>query len=240
METLGSTGQDGNLDEGPVGRFRTDSDEEVVAVTTSRPARPSDPGTDREIDPGTDGGTDQGAVPDAAVREQAAAIVDALRTYVMETDRYIGERGGAAGLHRTDLDALTHVLAASHAGRTMTPGALSDLLRLSPPATSALLARLEQVGHVRRTHSATDRRRVEIEVEDQALEVAEGVFRPLGTAMGRMIAQYDEADRETVLRFLRDAVRVTREARGAAGDTSEVPVLPSTGRPGRRPSTGRG
>ncbi len=177
--------------------------------------------------------------PDAAGREQAAAIVDALRTYVMETDRYIGDRGGAAGLHRTDLDALTHVLAAAHAGQTMTAGALSELLRLSPPATSALLARLEQVGHVRRTHSATDRRRVEIEVEDQALDVAEGVFRPLGTAMGRMIAGYDEAERATVLRFLQDAVRVTREARGES-DPDGVPVLPSTGRPGRRPSTGRG
>jgi len=175
---------------------------------------------------------------DGSQHEQAAAIVDALREYVMETDRYISERGGAAGLHRTDLDALTHVLAAADSGETMTPGALSGLLRLSPPATSALLARLEQVGHVRRAYSATDRRRVEIEVEDRALEVAEGVFRPLGTAMGRMIARYDRADRETVLRFLHDAVRVTREARGDA-DATAVPVLPSTGRPRRRPSTGR-
>lgn len=195
-------------------------------MTTSRPARPRS------------GGRDGDATADLSEREQAAAIVDALRSYVMETDRYISERGGAAGLHRTDLDALTHVLAAAHAGETMTPGALSQLLGLSPPATSALLARLEQVGHVRRAHSATDRRRVEIEVEDQALDVAEAVFRPLGTAMGRMIAQYDQADRATVLRFLHDAVRVTQEARG--GGATAVPVLPSTGRPSRQRSTGRG
>lgn len=176
--------------------------------------------------------------PPERSREQSEAIVDALRTYVMETDRYIGERGGAAGLHRTDLDALTHVLAACEQGGTITPGALSELLRLSPPATSALLARLEQVGHVRRAHSSTDRRRVEIEVSDQALDVAEGVFRPLGTAMGRMIAGYSEQERDTVLRFLHDAVRATRSARGARDDESTVP--PYTGHVRRRPSTDQG
>ena len=175
---------------------------------------------------------------DERSREQAEAIVEALRTYVMETDRYVAERGGAAGLHRTDLDALTHVLAASESGSTITPGALSDLLRLSPPATSALLARLEQVGHVRRAHSTTDRRRVEIEVSDQALAVAEGVFRPLGTAMGRVIAGYGEDERETVLRFLRDAVRATRSARGET-DPDGPTLPPSTGRSRRRPSTDR-
>lgn len=150
--------------------------------------------------------------------DDAGAIVEALREYVMETDRYVDERGGAAGLHRTDLDALSHVLVAARTGTTMTPGALSEVMRLSPPATSALLTRLEQVGHVTRSHSATDRRRVEIEVNDQALDVADGVFRPLGTAMGRVLAGFDQAERAVVLRFLLEAVSATREARTQAAD----------------------
>lgn len=155
--------------------------------------------------------------------DDARAILDALREYVMETDRYVDERGGAAGLHRTDLDALTHVLGAARSGVTMTPGALSDLLRLSPPATSALLGRLEQVGHVSRSHSATDRRRVQIEVNQQALDVADGVFRPLGAAMGRVIAGFDAAEQALVLRFLVEAVAATREARTQAADPDPEP-----------------
>lgn len=149
----------------------------------------------------------------ASRREVAAALVDALRDYVVETDAYVDDKGGEAGLHRSDLNALAHVQRAAVTGENLTPGALAQLLRLSPPATSALLGRLEQVGHVRRSHSPTDRRRVQIEMSEQAASVARGVFAPLGAAVGRAMDEYSDDDLRLVLRFLRDVTAATHQAR---------------------------
>ncbi|GAB4071808.1 hypothetical protein GCM10028777_41150 [Angustibacter speluncae] len=148
-----------------------------------------------------------------ARREVAAALVDALRDYVVETDAYVDDRGGAVGLHRSDLNALTHVHRAAQSGESLTPGALAQLLRLSPPATSALLGRLEQVGHVHRTHSPTDRRRVQIEMTEQASGVASQVFTPLGIAVGRAMDGYSDEELRLVLRFLLDVTAATHRAR---------------------------
>ncbi len=149
----------------------------------------------------------------ASRREVAAALVDALRDYVVETDAYVDDKGGEAGLHRSDLNALAHVQRAAVTGQSLTPGALAQLLRLSPPATSALLGRLEQVGHVRRSHSPTDRRRVQIEMSEQAETVARGVFAPLGAAVGGAMDEYSDDDLRLVLRFLRDVTAATHRAR---------------------------
>lgn len=143
----------------------------------------------------------------------ALEIVDALRSFTAEMDRYIDTRGGAAGLHRTDLNALAHVLDARRAGGEMSPGELAHALGLSPPATSALLRRLESVGHVRRTHSKVDRRRVSVEMTDDAMGVALEIFGPIAATMRETIGSYSVAEREIVLRFLTDAVDAAARAR---------------------------
>ena len=153
--------------------------------------------------------------------ELALEIIDALRAFTTEMDRYIDTRGGAVGMHRTDLNALAHVLDARRSGGEMSPGELAHALGLSPPATSALLRRLESVGHVRRTHSQVDRRRVSVEMTDEAMGVAVGIFGPIATTMRETIGSYSLAERETVLRFLTDAVEAATRARehGDAGAT---------------------
>ena len=134
----------------------------------------------------------------------ALEIIDALRAFTTEMDRYIDTRGGAVGLHRTDLNALAHALG------------------LSPPATSAMLRRLESVGHVRRTQSEVDRRRVSVEMTDEAMGVALGIFGPIAGTMREVIGSYSVAERETVLRFLTDAVEAATRARTDDGEGGDV------------------
>ncbi|MEP6855669.1 MAG: MarR family transcriptional regulator [Pedococcus sp.] len=168
-------------------------------MSTSRPQRPQGPALAREI-------------------------IDALRAFTTEMDRYIATRGGAAGLHRTDLNALAHVLDARRCGGELSPGELAHALGLGAPATSAMLRRLESVGHVRRTHSQVDRRRVSVEMTDDAMGVAAGIFGPIATTMRDTIASYSVAERETVLRFLTDAVEAATQARtdGDGGAPSDA------------------
>lgn len=152
----------------------------------------------------------------------ALEIIDALRAFTTEMDRYIDTRGGAAGMHRTDLNALAHVLDARRSGGEMSPGELAHALGLSPPATSAMLRRLESVGHVRRTHSEVDRRRVSVEMTDEAMGVALGIFGPIAGTMREVIGSYSVAERETVLRFLTDAVEAATRARTDDGEGGDV------------------
>lgn len=147
----------------------------------------------------------------------AAAIVDALRAFTTAMDRYIDLHGGAVGMHRTDLVALAHVMDASRQGEHLTPGELAAALNLSAPATSALLTRLESVGHVQRTHASSDRRRVSIEMTDDAMAVGRRVFGPLAMEMQTAIGAYGRSDQELVLRFLTDILEATARATSSSG-----------------------
>ena len=159
---------------------------------------------------------DQGGGGDAQ-DPVSRAIVDALRNFTTAMDRYIDVHGGAVGMHRTDLVALAHVMDAGRRGDHLTPSELSTALNLSPPATSALLGRLEAVGHVRRTHASSDRRRVSIEMTDDAVGVGRRVFGPLAGEMAATLARYSPQERVLVLRFLTDVLAATAQATGAHG-----------------------
>jgi DNA-binding MarR family transcriptional regulator len=157
----------------------------------------------------------------------SAAIIDALRAFTTAMDRYIDVHGGAVGMHRTDLVALGHVMEAGRAGDHLTPTELASALNLSAPATSALLTRLEGVGHVQRTHASSDRRRVSIEMTDGAMAVGRQVFGPLAGEMQAAIGAYTRPEQELVLRFLTDVLaatgRATRPDRASSSDGAAEP-----------------
>ena len=159
----------------------------------------------------------------------SSAIIDALRSFTTAMDRYIDVHGGAVGMHRTDLVALGHVMEAGRAGVHLTPTELAAALNLSAPATSALLTRLEGVGHVQRTHASSDRRRVAIEMTDDAMAVGRQVFGPLAGEMQAAIGAYSRADQELVLRFLTDVLDATARATQPRGQGGSDPA-PTEGR----------
>jgi DNA-binding MarR family transcriptional regulator len=147
-----------------------------------------------------------GSVPARTRDARTTAIIDLLRAFSAAMERYIEVHGAAHGLHRTDLYALGHVMEAAREGRQLTPGELADALNLSSPATSALLARLEGVGHVRRSHSTTDRRRVSVEMTDEAMSVGRAIFMPLADDIAKVVSALSVSEQDTVLRFLAGVV----------------------------------
>jgi DNA-binding MarR family transcriptional regulator len=59
------------------------------------------------------------------------------------------------------------------AARSMTPGHLSNLMKLHPPAVSLAVSELERRGYLRRNRSPVDRRTVRIEVTTSGRKLAE-------------------------------------------------------------------
>ena len=134
-----------------------------------------------------------------------------LQTLTVESDRYAERFGAHHGLHRTDVNALALILAAARRGDPMSPTALARELRLSPSATTALIDRLEALGHVERTRPAGDRRRVALEVPEAALEEGRRMFVPLAAAFASAWTGFDAAEREVVARFLEVSTQAMRE-----------------------------
>jgi DNA-binding MarR family transcriptional regulator len=138
-----------------------------------------------------------------------------MRAFANELELYVAAAGREQEMHRTDLAGLSVVMDHQDAGEPMTPGRLSAALQLSAPATSAMLDRLERLGHVRRTPHVTDRRSVVVEMTEKARAVGGAMFGRLGQAYAPLFADYDEAQLELVAEFLARAAQVTSGARQA-------------------------
>lgn len=111
------------------------------------------------------------------------------------------------GINRTDgrcLDIL------DQHGR-MTAGALARESGLSTGAVTALLDRLERAGYVRRARDTVDRRRVMVELTDEARRRAWEIWGPMGEDAAAFFARYSDDELAFIRDFLRDGQRLLGE-----------------------------
>ncbi|MER6620782.1 MULTISPECIES: MarR family winged helix-turn-helix transcriptional regulator [unclassified Streptomyces] len=142
-------------------------------------------------------------------------LVHSLRAVTVEFDLLGAEFAARHGLHPTDVRALIHLLDAARAGTRATPGWLGEQLRLNSSGTTALVDRLERLGWVRRSRDTADRRRVLLEVEEEAARLGWAFFGPV---IGEVVAAaegFEAGELETVRRFLASVLESTRRARSA-------------------------
>jgi DNA-binding MarR family transcriptional regulator len=111
-------------------------------------------------------------------------------------------------LHPTDVQALS-VLAL--AGGQLTAGELARSLELSTGATTRLVDRLEQVGHVTRHADADDRRRRHVAISPAAMATAGSFFGRLATVLDTVVADYDAQEQATIRRFLTEVIAVVSD-----------------------------
>lgn len=88
------------------------------------------------------------------VVDEPIDVGDLIRSLVLAADYYRASAAQAMGVHVVELTAIGHI---SHAGQ-LTPRDLATKLRMTTPAITALLDRLEQRDMVRRRPNPADRR----------------------------------------------------------------------------------
>ncbi len=148
---------------------------------------------------------------DAGERQELALL---LRRLTVELDA-VGQRFAELhGLNRTDVRALVAVMDAARRGESLSAGGLGSAVELRSASVTALVDRLERVGHVRRVRDPEDRRRVTLEMSEDAraagAEHFGGLARDLVTAMG----DYSDEELAVVRRWLEDMTAVvTRHSR---------------------------
>ena len=112
------------------------------------------------------------------------------------------------GLGRTDVRALVAIMDAARQGRALTAGGLGAAVELSSASVTALLDRLERVGHVRRVRDPADRRRVGLELSDTALAAGGEFFGGLQRDLVAAMAGYTDEELDVVRRFLTEMTAV--------------------------------
>jgi DNA-binding MarR family transcriptional regulator len=140
---------------------------------------------------------------------QGYRLISELRTFMGRVERYMGDQSQMHHMHRTDLAALALIMD----GKATTPTQISKALGLSPSATSAMLSRLEQAGHVVRSQMPDNRRSVHIEVTDTARDVGRSMFGVLGRHMAPVLAQHSEQELARMADLMAQLVEAADRAR---------------------------
>ena len=131
-----------------------------------------------------------------------AEVADEVRRHQTAQDAFDDVAAGFMGINRTDLRCMDIV---DRAGQ-VTAGALARESGLSSGAVTTVIDRLEAAGYVRRVRDETDRRRVLVELTDEARRRAWEVWGPIAEEAGRLFAAYDEEQLRFILDFMGGAV----------------------------------
>jgi DNA-binding MarR family transcriptional regulator len=131
-----------------------------------------------------------------------------LRRLTVELDAVGGRFASTHGLNRTDVRALVAIMDAARGGEPITAGRLGAAVELSSASTTALLDRLERVGHLRRVCDPHDGRRVVLEMSESAMAAGAEHFGGLQRGLAAAMEAYTDEELELVSRFLRDMVDV--------------------------------
>ncbi|HYH77834.1 MAG TPA: MarR family transcriptional regulator [Arthrobacter sp.] len=157
------------------------------------------------------------------------SLVRLLQDFTLEANRYVDTAGARNDMHRTDLNALAVIMRHTAKGTVVTPGILRKELHLSSPATTALIDRLDQSGHVVRERLGSDRRQVQLRMTPKAFQDGSAMFMPLSRHMGTAMAGFAPEDLELVSRFMTAMVEATIAARQEA--SGEGPASPTEAPP---------
>lgn len=138
------------------------------------------------------------------MREQSPEmeIVHLLRKVTVEFGLRQAEFANLHGMHPTDVRALICLLDAERAGTDATAGRLGTQLGLNSAGTTAVIDRLERLGHLTRTRDPRDRRRVLLAVDPRAVELGRSFFGPLIENTVAVLRGFDESETAAVRRFL--------------------------------------
>jgi DNA-binding MarR family transcriptional regulator len=133
-------------------------------------------------------------------RSPAERVAGRARAVYREATALAAGFAADTGVGATDAGALAALDAA--AAGPLTASELGRQLGLSSGAVTKLIDRLEGAGMVARRRDTADRRRVYVTLTDKARAVGAARLAPIGARIEAAVAALDDAELETVDRFL--------------------------------------
>ncbi|MGB0100411.1 MAG: MarR family transcriptional regulator [Nocardioides sp.] len=132
--------------------------------------------------------------------EQTGSLV-ALREVIETGSRLRHLIARRAGLSESHLVAMEHLMRGP-----LGPGDLARILDVTTAASTGVVDRLVEHGHVERHPHERDRRRTQVEVTPAGREDVLGHLLPMFVALDRLDRSFDDHERAVVERYLRGVI----------------------------------
>jgi DNA-binding MarR family transcriptional regulator len=136
--------------------------------------------------------------------DQIVRVMEALQGWREAEQRASETSRKYMQLNETDMKALRFLMAARNQDLVATPGAIAAHLGISTAATTKVLDRLAQSGHITRSPHPTDRRALAIAITPETYTVAQETVGRQHVRRFDAAARLTPAERQTVIRFLED------------------------------------
>ena len=131
----------------------------------------------------------------------ASGTLVALRQLLTTSARVNHVVARRAGISNTELVTLEHL-----SREQIGPAEVARRLEVSTAAATGIVDRLVSRGHVERRPHAADRRRTELVLTESGRAEVVGHLLPMFIALDRLDRDFDEAERDTIERYLRGAI----------------------------------
>jgi DNA-binding MarR family transcriptional regulator len=140
--------------------------------------------------------------------EERAALLTELvavnRAYQAAVEKMDEAFSAKLGVNRTDGRCLDII---DQRGG-LTAGELATAVGLTPGAVTTVLDRLEERGFVTRRRDPDDRRRVIVEMSDDARRLAWEAYGPLGEMGAPIVGRLSDKELRTIIEFLRGGTEI--------------------------------
>ncbi len=129
-----------------------------------------------------------------------------LREILEVSEAFEAHLGRQLGVNPTDRQAMEHLIRSG----PLSPTELAARLSMSAAAVTTVIDRLESVGHVTRSPHPRDRRGIIVAPEPRSVQRAMGILLAMIGAVDGVLDDLDDAERDTVERYMRRVVEVYR------------------------------
>lgn len=162
-----------------------------------------------------------------AARAEVTAVVRLIRSMTAQSQQYADAVRKLVELPRADLVALGFVADRTRDGDPPSLGELAEHLHLSNSAITALVDRLEGVGHVQRQGHPKDRRKTCVSITEHAAQVSSAAFSPLSDEIRQALSGYSSHELALVSQVLTEVTHaMSRACENIAVQTPES-LLPA-------------
>lgn len=161
---------------------------------------------------------DPNAAPEAGREALLDAIVGRIRALNDTMQQHTDATSRHLGMTVSEVRTLSLVARRS----AVTPTELGSQLGITSGGMTGIVDRLERAGHLRRRDDATDRRKVRVEVTEEAREVARGALGGLNRILRDRLACRSPEELRTIASFLTELETVIGEH---ARELIQLPVL---------------
>ena len=142
----------------------------------------------------------------------------ALRTLMRAGRQMQRAMGRRMSLGDTELEAMDELAASKD---PLGPVELGNRLGIRSASATMLVDRLEAAGHLRRERHPTDRRRIALYPMDSARDEVRATLVPLLASINAIVAQLDDDQAQTVLKFLTDITAAMQRFSSESEDTGD-------------------